>query len=515
MKRKIFTLFVFMATFCLAYSQMTIQVASKPATIDGVIDASDPWVEADWVVPAKASAGSTTTDMSAKFQLKYDAVNLYFAAVVTDASRFIGNTTAHLNDCVEFFIAMDTTSGTAGTYKLGDNQFRLQAAEDATVGNGGGLQRTPENLVVKCVDNGGDYVQEWKLPWAELALDLDPAWDQKQFKFDVQVADATADGARTQQMFWNDNSDLQWNNTTKFGIATLAVPIYEPNNAAKLTIEVAPKPVVADGIIDANDPWIEANWLVPDKASAGSTTTAMSAKFQLMYDKTNLYFGAQVIDASRFVGNTTAHLNDCVEFFIAMDTTSGTAGTYKLGDNQLRLQAAEDATVGNGGGLQRTPAGGVFKCIDNGGDYVQEWILPWADLALDLDPVWDQKQFKLDVQVADATADGARTQQMFWNDNSDLQWNNTTKFAVVALRTPVSLLPASTGIKNVKASKSLIYVDQNMQLQRVSGLVCVYDITGKLMIKSYAKTGSISVAFLKQGIYIVHTNNSATKISIR
>jgi hypothetical protein len=207
-----------------------------------------------------------------------------------------------------------------------------------------------------------------------------------------------------------------------------------------LIIEPASKPVVADGIINASDPWAADKWIDITEISAGSTSTDMSARFQLMYDKTNLYFGVKVNDANRFTGNPTTFLNDCVEFFIAMDTASGAMGMYKIGDRQIRLQAVADPLAP--GGLAESnfgvPPSGVYKCIDNGTNYVQEWIMPWAELSDGMDPAWDKKQFKFDVMVADATVDGERTQLMFWNDNSDLQWNNTTKFGIVQLKTPMA-----------------------------------------------------------------------------
>jgi hypothetical protein len=75
--------------------------------------------------------------------------------------------------------------------------------------------------------------------------------------------------------------------------------------------------------------------------------------------------------------------------------------------------------------------------------------------------------------------------------------------------------PLATAVIDLKTSKLIIYVDQNQQLQNVNGMVSIYDITGRLVIKEYANTGSISVGSLKEGIYIVHSNNSSTKISIR
>jgi hypothetical protein len=208
-----------------------------------------------------------------------------------------------------------------------------------------------------------------------------------------------------------------------------------------LTIEFATKPIVADGIINASDPWAAGKWV---DVTFGKATNVgdMTAKFQLMYDETNLYFGVQVNDANRFTGNATTHLNDCVEFFIAMDTTSGAAGTYKQGDKQMRLQAVADPTA-TGGAIdcrQTAPPSGTYKVRDNGSDYVQEWTLPWAELSADMDPAWDQKQFKFDVLVSNSESSGGREQLMFWNDNSDLQWNNTTKFGLVTLATPIPAL---------------------------------------------------------------------------
>jgi hypothetical protein len=280
----------------------------------------------------------------------------------------------------------------------------------------------------------------------------------------------------------------------------------------ELTIKATTKAPVNDGVIDANDPWVEADW-VDVALGKDSNVGDMTAKFQLMYDKTNLYFGAKVTDADRFIANGTTYTNDCIEFFIAMDTTSGETGAYKPGDKQLRLQAVADPEAT--GGLiecgQGAPASGLYVCVDNGTDYVQEWTMPWAELSEGMDPEWDMKQFKFDIQVANATADGARTQQMFWNNNSDQQWQNTTTFGVVTLATPVNLLPA-VGVKNVKTAKTFVYDSQNFVLKGVSGVVSVYDITGKQVLKANATNGNLSVASLKKGIYIVNANNSSAKI---
>jgi len=223
------------------------------------------------------------------------------------------------------------------------------------------------------------------------------------------------------------------------GVSLISSADLEEIGISKMKIEIVPKPVVIDGVIDGSDPWSADKWVDVSMPGLDNTFGDMTAKFQMMYDETNLYFAVKVKDGDRFTGNATTYLNDCIEFFIDMDTTSG-SGVYKTGTKQLRLQAVADPAAP--GGLIECPQGnlplGVYKVVDNGDNYVQEWKMPWAELTADMDPTWDQKQFKFDIQVANATSDGNRTQHAFWNNNSDLQWNNTTKFGLVTLRNPIA-----------------------------------------------------------------------------
>jgi hypothetical protein len=204
-------------------------------------------------------------------------------------------------------------------------------------------------------------------------------------------------------------------------------------------IKVAPKPPVTDGFIDSKDPWVENHWRKIDKANAGNTLGNMTAQFQLMYDKNYLYCAAKVMDDTRFTGYSMTYSNDCIEIFLSMDTTSGN-GTYKVGDLFLRKQANNEILPDG----SVSPTYADITNIDNGNDYVQEWAIPWADLTKNMSPAWDQKQFKFDIKASNATSNGARTQQMFWNDNSDFQWNNTTKLGVIKLEKPLTEITASS-----------------------------------------------------------------------
>jgi hypothetical protein len=221
-------------TFVDAKGPITITKATKAPKIDGIVDANDPW-GTTWMnidVPKDGNA-NTTSDITGKFQLTWNNLGLYVVVNVKgDKSMDTANATQHFNDCVEVFVKMDTTSGESGSYIPGDFQFRMRRGSlfpdrfDAPqlISN----WKANCNFKIAQVDEGDQYTQEWQIPWALLAdsSGMDPVWDSKQFKFDIQIADANSDGNRTQQMYWNSGSDEQWHNTKYLGLVTLKYLLY-------------------------------------------------------------------------------------------------------------------------------------------------------------------------------------------------------------------------------------------------------------------------------------------------
>jgi hypothetical protein len=262
--KKLFLLLIAGSAFSNMFAQkeLTIYPASKPVSQDGIIDSNDPWNDAYWVVPGEITPYSTTTNLSAKFQLRYDNFNLYFAASVQDSMRFTGNSTTYMNDCVEFYVAMDTASKPDGVYRPGDLQMRVQAVSDQSSPGFGFETPVWPNAQVSVADNGTNYVEEWTIPWSDLTSQMESPWDQKQFKWDIQVADATDDGARTEQLFWNDNTDLQWNNTWHFGLITLDIPLFN----------LVPSPE-SDVIFDFETPGDDTSWTIFGNGSEQNQST--------------------------------------------------------------------------------------------------------------------------------------------------------------------------------------------------------------------------------------------------
>jgi hypothetical protein len=240
--KKILLLLAGVAVTSMTYAQgpITIKRASKAPKIDGVADSNDPWNigGTSWINMTKNKGSNTTSDITAKFQLTYDSHNLYLlCSVIGDKAMDTtssGIPNSYESDCIEVFVKMDTFSGETGAYIPGDYQFRMRRGsvfpDRFDAGQLVSGWKANCNFKIAQVDEGNQYTQEWQMPWSLLADSpgMDPEWDEKQIKFDIQAADNTTGAAngRTQQLFWNSNSDEQWHNTTFFGLVTFESILY-------------------------------------------------------------------------------------------------------------------------------------------------------------------------------------------------------------------------------------------------------------------------------------------------
>ena len=250
MKKKFITLLA-CAGFVAASAQLTIKPIDKAPVIDA--DASD-W-NGQWIDLTLEKEISTTHDMTAKMQMGYDNIFLYIVTEIVDVTPNTDDATipnAWERDCVELFFSMDTTtyaySGNgSGGYREGVWQIRKQRDHDeggldinipnGVNGNagmvGGGYTWNVNSLTsdprfeTATSAESKSYVLEFKIPWDVLTFDLN-AWDNKQFKFDIQVADNTtgaAENGRTQHRYLFNNDGNQHQNTNLFGLVTLEIPI--------------------------------------------------------------------------------------------------------------------------------------------------------------------------------------------------------------------------------------------------------------------------------------------------
>jgi hypothetical protein len=524
---------------------LTIKKTAIAPTIDG--DASD-W-SASWMPMLQATTFSTTSNMTAKFQCKYDNDNLYFIFNVIDNTP--GDTSSTIpsyeKDCVEVMMSMDTMSsyGITGMF-----QFRRVYGWDGALGRTGGDNGITDgtlygngpaipaswngnpNFKVKEIIDGNSYTQEWQLPWDSLQVRMNTPWDRKQFKLEVMASDNTTNfpGGRTQQLYWYSNSNQAWNNSAYQEVVTLetSIPLPNPTNDA-LTIYKTSTPPTIDG---NNNDW-NSTWINMTQAPINNSTSNMTAKFQCKYDDDNLYFIFNVNDATP--GDTpflaSSYERDCIEVMMSMDTisSSGITGMYQFrrvygwngalghtgGDNGI----TDGTLFGNGPAIPASWNGNpnfkVKEFID-GISYTQEWQIPWDSLMVRMTPAWDKKQFKLEVAASDNTtnAPGGRTQQLFWHGNSNMAWNNSAYQGVVTLNNAVIIDPGNShiGIKQLPDDRLLrinvIY--DNLRLSRTVHELSVFTITGQLVIK-VGNTSNVNIGTLKKGFYVARTEGKSYK----
>jgi hypothetical protein len=286
----------------------------------------------------------------------------------------------------------------------------------------------------------------------------------------------------------------------------------------QMTLRHASKAPVIDGYIDdVDDPW---GALIPlTVRNPASTTSGMTAKFQILTSSDAFYVAVVVEDATPS-NDATAIVNsyerDCSEIFFSMDTVTKPDGAYKTGCWQIRTQReGEDLVDGNSGAntwsVSTLTADPNFKVASetSATEYIQELVLPYSILTAEMEPAWNYQFFRFDIAVADNTTGvaGGRTEQRYWYGHNGLgddhEWDNTKSLAIVKL-------PACCGTDRVKKGENLrIYPNPVTEGFCISGLedkttVQLADLDGKLKISKEVKGNeTISVRSLPKGVYIV------------
>jgi hypothetical protein len=237
-------------------SSLTIKKAATPPSINGIEDA-DEWSNTSWVSMVANCADNTTWGMSSMFKLMYDDSCLY---ILTKA---VGNTSTDTldpspwyNDCFEIFLKIDTTSDPSGIYEAnGTYHFRLKRASiypdgfDVAPITHSSKFITNNKFIIKQINNSNNYTQEWQIPWTTAAGGID--WNKNNFKFEIQSSDNTGI-KRTQHTYWQDNSDLMYNDTRRMSVVALESEIWTKTisgNAgiAGATIKYGDISITADG----------------------------------------------------------------------------------------------------------------------------------------------------------------------------------------------------------------------------------------------------------------------------
>jgi hypothetical protein len=243
MKKTITFLLGIFACGFLAQAQLVVPAASQPAVVDGIVDADDPWGET-WIDIAKAKG---TTEHSAKFQIMNDAENIYIVIMVTDATPNNVNTDTYKRDCAEIFTSFHSPSGDVPEPRVTGQDFQFRTGRDNFIDGDLSADGVATGYETVAAGDDAGWIAEYSFPIEALATDTD--FDGENFRFDIQVADAK-DGDRTGQLFWADDSDLQWQNVEMLGAAKLTLVSSVKQNVAKTNILLTT--VVKKGTIKFN-----------------------------------------------------------------------------------------------------------------------------------------------------------------------------------------------------------------------------------------------------------------------
>lgn len=270
---------------------------------------------------------------------------------------------------------------------------------------------------------------------------------------------------------------------------------------------------VAPTIDGAATDW-SGTWVSLDERKPGSTTTGMSAEFQISHDNDNIYVIISVADATphneEAINN--AYERDNVEVFFSMHSVTADA-SYAEGDIQLRCQrtinGAQEWISGKQYADMAASSNFKYSAVSDATSYMIEFQFPKAVLAGTSD--FDGTNFRFEIQAADNTTGlpGGRTQQQFNFDGSDGQFGDINLLGDAVLANLVTSIMSVTSSNKISA-----YINNNdLVVNNANGYVSVFDITGKLVLKTNINGSNvIDVSGLRRGFYIVTAKGYSVKV---
>lgn len=293
---------------------------------------------------------------------------------------------------------------------------------------------------------------------------------------------------------------------------TYTIHFTKPNDVTFYYVNSAP---VIDGVISATEPWADVQWK-QQLAVRGIAKNGTASQFQMTHDDDNIYVAVKVDDNTpNTQGSISAlHERDCVEFFFSMDPTV-TAYASGSGVWQIRIQRDGKKLSGSAAvdSLTMIANGFEYKTNSTADGYVVEAKFPIS--MLQQDAYLDMPNMKFEIQTGDNTtgASGGRTYQMFWKNNSDLQWSSPNYFTDVQLSDKVVANAVNT--TNAKAATVIVNREaKSLRFVNAEGVVNVYNVNGILVrtITVNELNQSVSVSDLASGVYIVKGEKLVAKI---
>ncbi|MCR2806853.1 endo-1,4-beta-xylanase [Paenibacillus sp. SCIV0701] len=300
----------------------------------------------------------------------------------------VSDSTIQAGDKVEIFV--DGNNGKTEVYEADD--FKYSFSRSGT--------SAPAGTVLKTAEKVTGYLMEASIP-------LEGAAIGREIGFDVRIVDGADDSPALQS--WNDTTNEQDSDTSKFGVLTLA-------EGALATEAMRGTPVI-DGEKDAA--WQPAGEIATDRFVIGES--GASAKVRTLWDDERLYVWAEVTDPLLFKESANAHEQDSIEIFV--DQNNAATTIYQADDGQYRINFDNEPSTNPGSKSSKLTS--ATKLTATG--YIVE-----ASILLDAVQPAAGGAIGFDVQVNDdRDGDGTRDSVSIWNDRSGLSWQNTSGYGVL------------------------------------------------------------------------------------
>ncbi|WP_221409718.1 sugar-binding protein [Pseudochryseolinea flava] len=310
-----------------------------------------------------------------------------------------------------------------------DNGGQGVAFNDSDVTNSGNQGRTTLGVDTETCSEGGLNVG-WTSTgeWLEYTVSVATSGT---YTIDVRTASTLSGGSFHIEFNGVDKTGLlttsatgswqTWSSVIKTGVqlstGTQVMRLYFDNanfNVNKITITAGgsdPNGTItcyrSPGSVTVNGNLNETGWDVTkvfSKATVGSPNN--TASFGVLWDNTNLYIGARVLDANLFSDSSDPWEDDAVEIYI--DANNNKLGSYDGQDNQI-IKNYNKSTVFTKVGI----SGLQHAWSSIAGGYSIEMAIPWSQLGISSPAAGTTIGF--DIGYDDDDNGGSREHQAVWN----------------------------------------------------------------------------------------------------
>jgi endoglucanase len=370
---------------------------SAPMTIDGNLS------EAGWIITntvTKSIVG--TNNNTVTFGILWDENYLYVGAKVLDGNLYNDSaTTSWQDDSIEIYI--DGNRNRGASYDSYDRQIVKGWNNPALWVNGSqtnGILHASTNIT-------GGYSVEVAIPWTNFGITANSGVT---IGFDVANNDDDNGGNRESQVMWSGTAN-NWTDTSAFGDLTLARP--------SITAQRPSGPITIDGNLS------EASWSVSNsvtKTIVGTNNNTIT--FGVLWDSTNLYVGAKVLDGNLYSDSgPSPWQDDSIEIYIDGNHNRGT--TYDSYDRQI-VKGWNTSTIWVNGN-QTNGIRHAWASISGG--YSVEVAIPWSNIGI---TPTAGTVIGFDVANNDDDDGGLRESQNVWSGTAT-NWSDTSAFGDLTL----------------------------------------------------------------------------------